>query len=128
MSQLEELERLIDAKLKLELQKQKEEYDKLMEAKLQKRMEEIERQSEAKLQKQREEYEKRIQPRLRRTEFVYNSSKPLDGVIAHLTREYGGNVHDKGIVNVTASSVKNNDSYLKLIAKSSAPVFVPSWT
>ena len=37
--------------------------------------------------------------------FVYDSSKPLDGIIAHLTREFGGNVHDKGIVNVTASSV-----------------------
>ena len=28
----------------------------------------------------------------------------LDGVIAHLTRECGGNVHDKGIVNVTATT------------------------
>ena len=36
---------------------------------------------------------------------VYDSSKPLDGVIAYLTRECGGNVHDKGIVNVTASSL-----------------------
>ena len=34
--------------------------------------------------------------------FVYNESKKLDGIIAYLTREYGGNVHDKGIVNVTA--------------------------
>ena len=39
-----------------------------------------------------------------RNEFVYNSSKPLDGIIAHLTRECGGNVHKKGIVKVTASS------------------------
>ena len=37
-------------------------------------------------------------------EFVYDSSKPLGGVIAHLTLECGGNVHDQGIVNVTASS------------------------
>ena len=37
--------------------------------------------------------------------FVYDGSKPLDGIIAHLTREYGGSVHDHGIVNVTASSV-----------------------
>ena len=47
-------------------------------------------------------------------EFVYH--KPLfppelDGVISHLTRECGGNVHDKGIVNVTASSVYNNSRY-----------------
>ena len=35
-----------------------------------------------------------------RREFVYDSAKPLKGVIAHLTRECGGNVRDKGIVNV----------------------------
>ena len=49
-------------------------------------------------------------PALGGREFVYDSSKPLEGVIAHLTRECGGNVHDKGIVNVTASSVYNDDS------------------
>ena len=37
-------------------------------------------------------------------EFVYDESNPLNGVIAHLTRECGGNVHDKGIVNVTSST------------------------
>ena len=46
----------------------------------------------------------------KRREFVYDSSKQLDGVIAHLTRECGGNVHDKGIVNVTASSGYENMS------------------
>ena len=35
--------------------------------------------------------------------FVYDESKPLEGIIAHLTRKFGGNVHDKGIVNVTSS-------------------------
>ena len=40
-------------------------------------------------------------------EFVCRSKK-LDGIIAHLTRECGRNVHDAGIVNVTASSVCNN--------------------
>ena len=35
--------------------------------------------------------------------FVYNKAKPLNGIIAHLTRECGGNVHDKGVVEVTAS-------------------------
>ena len=39
------------------------------------------------------------------TEFVYDRLKPLAGIIAHLTRECGGNVHDKGIMNVTSSSV-----------------------
>ena len=38
-------------------------------------------------------------------EFVYDSSKQLEGIIAHLTKQCGGNVHDKGIVNATASSV-----------------------
>ena len=49
-------------------------------------------------------------------EFVYNDSKKLDGVIAHLTRECGGNVHDKGIVNVTASSVWDNRNRLPQVA------------
>ena len=38
-------------------------------------------------------------------EFVCDASNLLEGIIAHLTRECGGNVHDKGIVNITASSV-----------------------
>lgn len=42
-------------------------------------------------------------------ECQYQASKPLDGIIAHLTRECGGNVHDKGVVAVTASSVYSND-------------------
>ena len=37
------------------------------------------------------------------TQFVYDAEKPLDGIIAHLTRECGGNVHEKGVVKVTAS-------------------------
>ena len=36
--------------------------------------------------------------------FTYDSAKPLNGIIAHLTRECGGNVHRKGVVEVTASS------------------------
>ena len=36
--------------------------------------------------------------------FRYNEAKPLNGVIAHLTRECGGNVHEKGVVEVTASN------------------------
>ena len=37
-------------------------------------------------------------------EFVYRGPPELDGIIAHLTRECGGNVHKKGVVAVTASS------------------------
>ena len=52
-------------------------------------------------------------------EFVYHADREeqvppplfppkLDGIIAHLTLDFGGNVHDKGIVNVTASGVADN--------------------
>ena len=37
-------------------------------------------------------------------ERIKKKSDPLDGIIAHLTRECGGNVHEKGIVKVTALS------------------------
>jgi hypothetical protein len=40
-----------------------------------------------------------------RLEVTFRSSSPLDGIIAHLTREHHGNVHEVGVVNVTASSV-----------------------
>ena len=39
----------------------------------------------------------------RETEFFYDVSKPLEGIFAHFTRECGGNIHDQGIVNITAS-------------------------
>ena len=42
-------------------------------------------------------------------EFVYDESRKLDGVIAYLTRECGGNVHEKGLVHVVASSVLDGD-------------------
>ena len=38
-------------------------------------------------------------------EYCYDPAKPLSGIIAHLTNECKGNVHDKGVVQVTASSV-----------------------
>ena len=41
-------------------------------------------------------------------EFPFYHLEPLDGIIAHLTRECGGNVHEKGVVEVTASSVDPN--------------------
>ena len=39
----------------------------------------------------------------------YDDARPLDGIIAYLTRECGGNVHEKEIVEVTASSVDSLD-------------------
>ena len=50
-------------------------------------------------------------PVVQERDFVYDSSKPLEGIIAHLTRECHGNVHSKGVVNVTASSVHKNDMH-----------------
>jgi hypothetical protein len=39
--------------------------------------------------------------------FQFNA--PLEGIIAHLTRKCGGNVHDKQMVDVTSSSVYRTD-------------------
>ena len=36
------------------------------------------------------------------TEFFYKKAKKFDGIISYLTYSYKGNVHDKGVVNVTA--------------------------
>jgi hypothetical protein len=38
-------------------------------------------------------------------EIPITTAKSLDGIIAYLTKEHGGNVHEKGIVNVTSKSV-----------------------
>ena len=38
---------------------------------------------------------------------------PLNGIIAQLTRQCGGNVHEKGLVEVTASSVSSNSYQAK---------------
>jgi hypothetical protein len=39
-----------------------------------------------------------------------NSTRPLDGLLSYLSRKYGGNIHEKGIVTITSSSVYANDS------------------
>jgi hypothetical protein len=43
-------------------------------------------------------------PRYRGRLFVPSSSDPLDGIITHLMRACGANVHDKHIVNITGST------------------------
>ena len=56
-------------------------------------------------------------------------SDPLDGIIAHLTRECGGNVHKERVVNVTASSY-SDDIYKPENAvdlKSDSLFFSKSW-
>jgi hypothetical protein len=35
---------------------------------------------------------------------------PLDVILSHLGRKHGGNVHNKGIVTITASSVLSGDA------------------
>ena len=51
---------------------------------------------------------------------VYDESKQLDGVVMYLTCKCGGNVHDKGIVNVTAS-----DTHLTNYAKNAVDLGTP---
>ena len=46
-----------------------------------------------------------VQGKIERLEMMAPLIHPLDGIIAHLTRKCGGNVHEKGVVTVTASSV-----------------------
>ena len=43
-------------------------------------------------------------------EFAPEEEPPLDGIIDHLTRECKGNVHDRKVVKVTASSLLRNDT------------------
>jgi hypothetical protein len=43
------------------------------------------------------------------TQITLNSFRPLDGILSHLSRKYGGNVHDKGIVTITSSSIYGDD-------------------
>jgi hypothetical protein len=48
----------------------------------------------------------------REVEFPNTERKPVDGIIAFLTRNAGGNVHDKGIVTITSKSVYSDDPRL----------------
>ena len=41
----------------------------------------------------------------------YDSSNPFNGIIAHLNQQAGGNVHQKGVVNITSSSDNHNKCY-----------------
>lgn len=43
-----------------------------------------------------------------RKQFVCTQSSQLNGIINYLTRMYGGNVHDKKVVKITASSIYNS--------------------
>jgi hypothetical protein len=47
----------------------------------------------------------------------YQPSLPLSGIISHLTTECCGNVHDRDVVHVTASSIYQNSSYPNCLLK-----------
>jgi hypothetical protein len=47
--------------------------------------------------------------RPKEVEFPLKEAWPPDGIISYLTRKYGGNVHDKGIVTITSKSVYKDD-------------------
>ena len=59
-----------------------------------------------------------------RSEFVCSKEKPLDGIIAHLTRECGGNVHEKGAIEVIASSVHNSYKAKSVVDLGSRSCFI----
>jgi hypothetical protein len=40
--------------------------------------------------------------------FEFSQEAPLKGIIAHLTAKYGGNVHDRGVVELRASSTPSS--------------------
>ena len=48
-------------------------------------------------------------PKLPRKKFIAHDSNLLDGIIAHLTRKCGGNVHENKVVEVTTSSTDGQE-------------------
>jgi hypothetical protein len=54
--------------------------------------------------------------RLHTPTFLPEVDGSLDGIIAHLSSEFGGNVHDQGIVNITSRSVISDSALPKLAA------------
>jgi hypothetical protein len=45
----------------------------------------------------------------RETQIVINPAQPFEGIISHLSQVHSGNIHEKGIVTITASSIYVND-------------------
>jgi hypothetical protein len=44
-----------------------------------------------------------------RTELLMNPAKPFEGILSHLSQMHRGNIHEKGIVTITSSSIIDND-------------------
>ena len=55
------------------------------------------------------------------SEFVYSEEKPFDGIIAHLTRECRGNVCERHVVDIAASSLYGPGHEPKYIAELGKP-------
>jgi hypothetical protein len=49
-------------------------------------------------------------------DFKYKEESPLNGIISHLTAKYGGNVFEKGVVDITASSLLDDNNLCKKYA------------
>ena len=59
----------------------------------------------ARLKRAEQSLHERLKEITRTKEFVCDETSPLQGIIAYLTQMAGGNVHEKDVVQVTASSV-----------------------
>jgi hypothetical protein len=64
-------------------------------------------------------------PRVSGSYHKFKVESPLDGIIASLTREYGGNVHDLGIVNVSGTVQVSHPTY-KFQAKNAVDLSKPN--
>jgi hypothetical protein len=53
-----------------------------------------------------------------------NEEKSLEGIISHLTKKHGGNVHEKGIVTITSKSIRNDPDD---VAKNAADLTSSVW-
>jgi hypothetical protein len=58
-----------------------------------------------------------------RDKFPFKAESPLSGIISYLTQKNGGNVHDKGIVGVSCSSVYSNSFLAKYVADVGADTY-----
>jgi hypothetical protein len=56
--------------------------------------------------------------------FVPATKSALDGIIAHLSRQCGGNVHEKGVVLISGTSASDHPSYA---AKNAADLLSPNY-
>jgi hypothetical protein len=53
---------------------------------------------------------------LKAVDFPLQEAESVDGIISYLTRTHGGNVHDKGIVTITSTSVRDDDHAVRNVA------------